>query len=127
MYSRARQSRWPALAAGCLMLAACAETDGQGARLPTPQIADPVFAASGIQAGATGQEIGFGRTETGAITAMSKLMGGAPVAVGPACAGLRAAHWPDGTALYFEERPWDPPAFSGWQHQGLSAGRICAS
>lgn len=90
-------------------------------------VAEPLFTASGIQVGATGMEIDFGRTEAGAVAAMSKLMGRAPASVAAACPGLRAAHWPDGTALYFEERRWDPPAFTGWQHQGQSAGRTCIS
>ncbi|MFV0333769.1 MAG: hypothetical protein ACK5JR_06825 [Tropicimonas sp.] len=123
---RRRDIARPALVAGCLWLAACAETGGQRA-MPSAPAADPVFVAGGIQAGATGREIGFGRTEAGAIAAMSKLMGRAPERVTSACPGLRAATWADGTALYFEERRWDPPAFTGWQRDGNSAGRTCAS
>ncbi len=99
---------------------------------PTPQpasystpVAAPVFAADGIQAGATGREIDFNRAEPGAIVAMSKLMGRAPDSVAQACPGLRAARWPDGTTLYFETRPFDPPAFVGWRTATGQAGRTC--
>ncbi|WP_068116166.1 hypothetical protein [Tropicimonas marinistellae] len=93
--------------------------------MPARPVADPVFNATGIGVGATGMEIGFGRSEPGAIVAMSKLMGMEPAVVARACPGMRAARWPDGTALYFEERPYDPPAFVGWRAGADNAGRTC--
>lgn len=122
----------PAFVAGCFVLAACAAppppsgapaTDGGS----VPKLAEPVFAADRIRAGATGQEIDFGRAEPGAVTAMSKLMGSRAVSVGPACPGLRAARWSDGTTLFFEPRPHDPPALVGWQTNDAKSGLTCGA
>ncbi|RYH10899.1 hypothetical protein [Tropicimonas sp. IMCC6043] len=117
----------PVLAAGCLLLGACVNSAGPGPVTASAPVAEPVFTEQGILAGATGKEIDFQRAEPGAIAAMSKLMGSAPASTAGACPGLRAARWPDGTTLFFETRPFDPPAFIGWQHGGQSAGRVCAS
>ncbi|SFC81745.1 hypothetical protein [Tropicimonas isoalkanivorans] len=119
----------PALAAGCLVLAACGSAPSSVSPAPAGRIekvADPVFTDGGITAGGTGREIGFGRAEPGAVVAMSKLMGTGPAAVAPACTGLRAARWADGTTLYFAERPYDPAAFVGWRTATGQAGRTCA-
>lgn len=119
----------PAIAAGCFILVGCAAPTTPNApakaRYSSP-VADPVFTEDGIEAGATGREIDFNRAEPGAIAAMSKLMGSGPVDVSPACAGLRAARWKDGTVLYFQPKPYDPPAFVGWRNASASAGQTCA-
>ncbi|MDV7141304.1 hypothetical protein R3X27_01275 [Tropicimonas sp. TH_r6] len=89
-------------------------------------VAEPIFTSDGIEAGATGREIDFNRAEPGAIEAMSKLMGQGPVSVSQACSGLRAARWKDGTTLFFELKPYDPPAFVGWRRASGQAGQTCA-
>ncbi|PRY20715.1 hypothetical protein CLV78_11288 [Aliiruegeria haliotis] len=121
----------PVLVAGCLVLAACSTGapdispgSGQGNAAPG---ATPVFTNQGIDVGTTGLEIDFGRTEPGAIKALSKLIGRAPATVAPACSGLRAARWADGTTMYFEERRYDPAAFVGWSTSDGSAGRTCGT
>ncbi|MFD0982290.1 hypothetical protein [Tropicimonas aquimaris] len=123
----------PALVAGCVVLAACGAPQGPDTPAsatgggPVVKVADPVFAADRIRAGTTGQEIDFGRAEPGAVAAMAKLMGSRASSVGPACPGLRAARWPDGTTLFFAPQPYDLPALVGWQTSDASSGRTCGA
>lgn len=116
----------PVLVAGFVVLAACSAS-----KAPAPptganvaKVADPVFTNDGIDAGSTGLEIDFGRTEGSTVAAMSKLMGSAPSRTGQ-CGPLRLAEWKDGTTLFFEPKPYDPPAFVGWATATGAAGRSC--
>ena len=93
-----------------LALAACATPEPK----PSYQISPY---SSGIEVIGTGQEIGFGRDASGAITALSKVKGPRFRRVdAPDCTRLI---WDDGFEAHFT------PAFSGWVWNGQSAGRLC--
>lgn len=116
----------PVLVAGFVVLAACSASNAPapptGANVA--KVADPVFTNDGIEAGTTGLEIDFGRTEGSTVTAMSKLIGSAPSRTGQ-CGSLRRVEWTDGTTLFFEPKPNDPPTFVGWMTATAAAGRNC--
>ncbi len=98
-------------------LASCA---GPDANLPAYDYSPD---AGGIALVGSPLRIDFGRTEAGAIAAMSRLAGSDPIDT-RSCAGGRARSvtWRDGLSMVFEDR-----AFLGWATgDGRSAGLTCA-
>ncbi|WP_116084852.1 hypothetical protein [Tropicimonas sp. IMCC34011] len=72
-----------------------------------------VLAPDGLRAGATGMEIGFGRTEASTVTAASRLVGARPVSVRDvSCGGpARAYDWAGGLTAIMRGG-----AFLGWSY-----------
>jgi hypothetical protein len=90
--------------AALVLAAACAA--------PAPDRPTPIPAAQGLDVGATGLEIGFGRTEASTIDAVAFLLDRPPDARGPApgCAGSLARWDAAGLTLYFIDGD-----FVGWR------------
>lgn len=78
-----------------------------------------VLQDSGFGVAGTGMEIGFGRTQEGAITAAAKLIGRNPAEIDTngACTFAR---WRGGPTMVFRNR-----AFVGWIANGSQAGDTC--
>lgn len=95
-----------------------------------------MLAESGVLAGATGQEVSFGRARDGAVAAVTRMVGRDPqvVRAGLACPGgvSESVTYAGGLTLYFT-----PEAFTGWAVDadgrawrrapgtGLRAGTTC--
>jgi hypothetical protein len=102
-----------------LLLAGCA----------APAVVPPLSAGpdplrpgpAGIAVAGTDLEIGFGRAQDGAVTAVARLIG-PPEAQAPCPGGGGVVTWPTGLAMHFPGG-----AFAGWAQDGRSAGRLCAS
>lgn len=67
------------------------------------------FDSAGIEAVGTGQRIDFGRDRAGVRQTMTRLEGGAPVALPCDLSTRTALRWPDGPLLVFRNE-----AFVGW-------------
>ncbi len=96
------------------LLGACATTDPAVSGFDTP---DVVLDDSGLLAGGTGLEVGFGRAPDGAIAAVSALVGTAPTTplrADPTCGPeVEVISYPGGLTLTFAER-----MFTGWHLDG---------
>ena len=95
-----------------LMLAACAAP-------PPPAMPGPLVPAEdGIDVGGTELQIGFGRSEEGAIAAASKLLGLPPDRRAELGSCSRAV-WKDGFTMSFRQR-----AFIGWTDPKARGGAL---
>ena len=71
----------------------------------------------GFDVAGTGLEIGFGRSEAGAIAAAGKVLGRTDPKLGATPGGCRVWRWPGGVAMIIRDG-----RFVGWLDPALGAG-----
>lgn len=108
-----------------LLLAGCSSGAGGGAEVPPARGLTIAPGPAGLNIVPTGQEIGFGRFQPGAVAAVSRILGRAPAPavqrIDCVSTPLQEVRWPrDDLALYFADQ-----AFVGWASPSGTAGQAC--
>lgn len=111
------------------LLTACAPTSGPVGPSAAGLSLEP--GSGGIEVIGSGQEIGFGRLQPGAVTAASRVLGRQPDLTRACAGGGSAATWSrDGLTMIFDRQG----GFTGWETGGgrtftgevRAAGTVCS-